>query len=103
MSGGSPKNDCGASFSLQRRLQPAVFARMLRRRMRGEFWPVLQRIGTNLFSDTRAATTGSRFPEIHPRKLAISTTTAGIPTFAAGPSHFSIALERSSSLTGLEI
>jgi hypothetical protein len=37
---------------------------------------------------------------IHPHKLAIP---ASIPALAGGPSHFSIALERSSSLTGLEI
>jgi hypothetical protein len=46
---GSPmlmKNDGGASFSLQRRLQPTVFALTEFRRMCGEAWAVLQGSGT---------------------------------------------------------
>jgi hypothetical protein len=46
---GSPmltKNDGGASFSLQRRLQPTVFALTEFQRMRGEVWAVLQGSGT---------------------------------------------------------
>ena len=45
---GSPmlmKNDGGASFSLQRRLQPTVFALTEFRRMCGEAWAVLQGSG----------------------------------------------------------
>jgi len=45
---GSPmlmKNDGGASFSLQRRLQPTVFAFTEFRRMCGEAWAVLQGSG----------------------------------------------------------
>ena len=51
---GSPmlmKNDGGASFSLQRRLQPTVFALTEFRRMCGEAWAVLQ--GSGFFAHSQ--------------------------------------------------
>ena len=53
---GSPmlmKNDGGASFSLQRRLQPTVFALTEFRRMCGEAWAVLQ--GSGFFTPAQCA------------------------------------------------